>query len=192
MSKNKTNNIVFLLDETGSMEDCKSDTIGGFNNFLKTQKKSKENIKLSITLFNSSKIEKRYINEPIENVELLSKENYNPSNLTPLWDAIGTTIKELNNKKNVLFVILTDGEENSSKEFVAKTVKKLIKEKEKKLKWSFLFLGADLNNFNDAGRLGITQNYSVNKKNMKKAYSKLSETVTYYCETGITKFDNSN
>lgn len=185
----KNNNIVFLLDETGSMESCKSDTIGGFNQFLKDQQKGKNNIKFSLTLFNSSKIEKKYTNENIKNVEPLSENNYKPSNLTPLWDAIGTTINELPKTKNVLFVILTDGQENSSKEFKPDTVKNMIKEN-KKNGWNFLFLGADLDTFSDAHNIGIDMNFKIDKVNMKGAYRSLSNTVTNYCSTGKVDYQN--
>ena len=69
MEKKKFNKIVFLLDETGSMQSIKADTINGFNSFLKNQKNKEEKIKLTFILFNSNKIERRYINEPIKKVQ---------------------------------------------------------------------------------------------------------------------------
>jgi hypothetical protein len=156
----KTTNVVFLLDETGSMENCKKDTIGGFNNFLKDQKKSKQNINFSLTLFNSTKIEKRYQNVPISEVEKLSESNYKPSNLTPLWDAIGSTINDLPKLKNALFIILTDGYENYSREFSAKTVREMIEEKKKK-GWKFLYLGVDLADMRDALAMRVSMSTST-------------------------------
>ncbi len=185
----KKNHIVFLLDETGSMESCKKDTIGGFNNFLKDQKKSGNNILFSLTLFNSFRIEKRYTDEAIKNVKPLSSNNYKPSNLTPLWDAVGSTINSLPNQKKVLFVILTDGYENHSKEFSPSAVKKLIQEKEEKGKWKFMFLGADLSNFDDANMVGINFNIGVDKAKTKKMYRNISNTVSNYCATGKVTYN---
>lgn len=188
MNKKKAKKIVFLLDETGSMYPVKSDTIGGFNMFLHNQKNSGNKIKLTLTSFNGSKIEKRYINEPIENVEPFTEESYNPTNSTPLYDAIGKTIEEFNKKKNVLFIILTDGEENSSKEYRLDVIKKLIKEKEEKFNWKFLYLGVDLKNFDDAQKMGLRQYYSPPKKEMYKMYMSISETVSNYIKTGDVKY----
>ena len=98
IKKKKESHVVFLLDQTGSMESCKGDTIGGFNNFLKEQKEKKgDSLKFSLTLFNSANVEKRYVGVDIKKVKKLDDKNYVPSNLTPLWDAIGNTIQEFPN-----------------------------------------------------------------------------------------------
>jgi len=193
LKKKKESQVVFLLDQTGSMQECKKDTIGGFNTFLEEQKKNKtDKLKFFLTLFNSSKIEKRYVNEEIKNVKPLSDANYVPSNLTPLWDAMGNTIQTLPEAKDVLFVILTDGYENYSKEFKAEAVKRMIKEKEKDCGWKFLFLGADVANFNDAFNVGINFNFNINKKDMTTAYANLSNTVDHYRSTGEVKYDGTD
>lgn len=187
----KANHIAFLLDETGSMYGCKDDTIGGFNSFLKDQQESKHKIKFSLTKFNSHKVEKTYKDIDVNDVAPLSDGNYYPSHMTPLWDAIGTTIGELNRRKNVLFVVLTDGQENCSKEFSSTSVKKMIKKKEEKHNWKFMFLGADLSDFDDAFRVGIHHVFTVDKTNMRKAYASLSDTVETYCSTGKVEYDNT-
>lgn len=193
MVKKKQSHIVFLLDQTGSMEDCKKDTIGGFNRFLDDQKKSKiDRLKFSMTLFNSAKVDKRYNDVDIKDVKPLSDKNYVPSHLTPLWDAVGNTIQGIPEAKDVLFVILTDGYENYSKEFKAETVKKMIKDKEKKQGWKFLFLGADLESFMDSLKMGINFNINIDKKNMKGAYASLSNSVSHYRDTGDLKYEDKN
>lgn len=193
VKKKKESQVVFLLDQTGSMQECKKDTIGGFNTFLEEQKKNKTGkLKFFLTLFNSSKIERRYVDEEIRNVKPLSDTSYVPSNLTPLWDAMGNTIQSLPEAKDVLFIILTDGYENYSKEFKAETVKRMIKEKEKDCGWKFLFLGADLANFNDAFNVGINFNFNISKKDMTTAYASLSNTVAHYCSTGEVKYDGTD
>lgn len=187
----KKTNVAFLLDQTGSMEFCKSDTIGGFNNFLSDQKKLKNNISFSLTLFNSGDIEKRYVNENIAEIKKLSNKNYCPANMTPLWDAIGSTINEIGNKKNLLFIILSDGEENCSREFSSETVKTMIETKEKK-GWKFLFLGANLSDFGQTLSVGIRMNITTDKGNMRQTYNNVSCMVANYCRTGDVVYDGKN
>jgi len=188
--KEKVNHVVVLLDETGSMESCKEDTIGGFNNFIEEQKRSKNNIKFYLTLFNSGKIEKRYKGTDIRLVKKLSYDDYAPANFTPLWDAIGNTIKEFNKEKKILFVIMTDGQENSSKEFNAASIKNLIKEKEEDFNWKFIYIGMDLDNFDDAIKIGINTQASTSKLDVIGTFSAFSNTVSRFCKTGEVEFKN--
>jgi len=173
------------------MESCKGDTIGGFNNFLKEQKEKKgDSLKFSLTLFNSAKVEKRYIGVDIKKVKKLDDKNYIPSNLTPLWDAVGNTVQEFPEDKDVFFIILTDGYENFSKEFKADAVKRLITDKEKNFGWKFLYLGADLRSFNDAQSVGIGLHFMVDKSNMRTAYACVSQSVSGYRDTGDIKYED--
>lgn len=192
MTKQKENesHVVFLLDQTGSMESCKKDTIGGFNTFIKEQKAKKGRLKFTMTLFNSLKVEKRYTSTEIKDVIRLSEKSYVPAGLTPLWDAIGNTIQEFSKDKNVFFIILTDGFENYSKEFKPDVVKRLIQEKQDKSKWTFLYLGADITNFDDAMNVGINLNFTVDKSNMQQAYSSLSSSVSCYRDSGNVTYDD--
>lgn len=178
----KKRHIIFLLDETGSMYDCMSDTIGGFNSFIDKQISENSDMPFSLTLFNADKIEKRYVNVKITDVEKLSTENYTPNNRTPLWDAIGKTIQELN-VEEALFIILTDGLENASKEFNANSIKSLISDKEK-IGWQFLFLGAGLDDFSDAKSVNIYNTSSYQKGNSMRAFAAVSETVVGYYRSG--------
>jgi len=182
-------NIVFLLDETGSMHSILNDTIGGFNSFLRQQKEIKEaRIKFSLILFNTAKIEKRYMDMDINEIADLSTENYKPNNGTPLWDTIGNTINELAKKQDVMFVIMTDGEENSSAEYTSDAVKKMIEEQQK-FGWQFLYLGVDMDKFDDAHNIGITKHFSVNSVNTRGAYASLGKTVLNYVQTGEVEYD---
>ena len=178
-------NIVFLLDETGSMGSILNDTIGGFNSFIRQQKEIKEDVKIKFTLilFNTGKIEKRYVDADISAVEELNTQNYIPTDGTPLWDAIGKTINEIANKKDVMFVVYTDGEENSSNEYTAEAVKKMIEEQQKS-GWQFLYLGVGLDKFDDAMNIGINKHFTVNKADTRGAYATLGKTVLNYVQTG--------
>jgi len=189
--KKKESHVVFLLDQTGSMESCKGDTIGGFNNFLKEQKEKKgDSLKFSLTLFNSAKVEKRYVGADVKGVKNLDDKNYVPSHLTPLWDAVGNTIQEFPEDKDVFFIILTDGYENYSKEFKADAVKRLIEDKEKNSGWKFLYLGADLGSFHDAQSMGVNLHIKVDKSNMQGAYASVSNSVSHYRDTGDVKYES--
>jgi len=191
IKKKKESHVVFLLDQTGSMESCKGDTIGGFNNFLKEQKDKKgDSLKFSLTLFNSAKVEKRYVGVDIQKVGKLSDKNYIPSNLTPLWDAVGNTVQEFPKEKDVFFIILTDGYENYSKEFKADAVKRLITDKKKNDGWKFLYLGADLDRFDDAQNIGINLHFKVDKTKMHDTYAMTSSSVSHYRDTGDVKYEN--
>jgi hypothetical protein len=176
----KTTHVAFLLDQTGSMFGVKKDVIGGFNQLLKEQKANKKDtLKFSLTLFNSQEIEKRHVNEDIQKVKQLSDKNYTPNHLTPLLDATGRTIQAIGDKKNVLFIIYTDGYENYSKEFKKEDIRKMVKEKEGN-GWKFLFLGADLDSFADAMGMGINLNINVAKAATAQAYSSTSGYVSQY------------
>lgn len=140
--------VAFLLDESGSMDMCLKETISGFNEYVQSLKKTKDKVFLTLTKFNSVSTTIVYKNKEIHNVSKLNEETYIPDGMTPLYDAIGKTIsaltKELTNvlKPKVLFVVMTDGQENSSGEYNLEAIKKLIKRKETE-DWSFLYMGAD-------------------------------------------------
>ena len=137
---NKEKHISFILDETGSMMSIKDKTIKDFNEYLQSIKTYKG--KFTLTKFNSSKVEVVYT-KAIKDVPELTTETYKPDATTPLYDAIGKTIKELEKdegKQELLVVVLTDGEENASKEYDKKAITALMKEKEGK-GWTFIYLG---------------------------------------------------
>ena len=107
-----------------------------------------------------------------------------------MLDAIGITISELKKKKNILFVILTDGHENSSEEFTVKQIKELVEEKKEKYNWKFLFLGADITDFRDVEIFGMANYITVNKNKVKEIYGQLNKTINHFCEDGKVKFEN--
>jgi len=188
--------VCFLLDETGSMCSCKDQTISGFNEYIATLKKSK-NVVFSLTVFNSARI----VNHPaiaIADVEELSNYNYKPDMMTPLYDAIGQSInklqldlKKMRSKPKVLFVIMTDGEENCSGEFTSKKVFDMISKK-KKDNWTFIFLGANQDSWKTGRIMGLdkgnTMNY--NTVQIKSTLRSLGEATTNYCNSSMTRTNN--
>lgn len=162
--------VVFIIDKSGSMSGLESDTIGGFNSLLEKQKNENSNAFLSTLFFNDSStvILDR---EDISNVRKLRKEDYICMGCTALLDAIGDSIKHIKNihkyarKEDVpektLFVIITDGMENSSRRYRYKEIKELIEKMKKEKGWEFLFLGANMDAIKEARNIGIDDDYAV-------------------------------
>jgi uncharacterized protein YegL len=144
-------NIVAILDMSGSMQGREVETRGGFNAFLvnaqEDQQQAGGRITLSLTCFDTA-FEQVYPPTPVARVKPIGQKEYTPRGMTALHDAIGLTLSPLRfpKEEKVMVIITTDGRENSSHEWTAETVKKLITEKEK-LGWEFLFLGVGLDAF---------------------------------------------
>lgn len=176
--------ISFLIDRSGSMASVRSDVIGGFNSFLKEQKDAKEeDCRFVFTLFDSSGVDIKKF-KSIQDVPELTTATYVPGAMTPLLDAIGKTIKatsEMKKSKDVLFVIYTDGQENSSHEYTRAAVKALIKDHEE-AGWGFLFLGADMNAYGEASTIGISASttFSTAGVNTGATYAAVSDAVQGY------------
>lgn len=162
--------IVFILDRSGSMSGLERDTIGGFNSFVEKQKKEEGRALVTTVLFDTelSTIHDRV---PLEKMEKLTEKEYYTGGCTALLDAIGTTVhhigeihryaREEDRPQKTIFVITTDGEENSSREYTYPKIKKLIGKK-KEEGWEFIFLGANIDAISTAGRMGIAEECAAN------------------------------
>ena len=177
-------NIHFVLDRSGSMWETLNDTIGGFNSFVESQKKDGNGeCTMSLHQFDHE-YETIYTNKPINEVDLLTTQTFVPRGQTALVDAIGRTISNASSStdevKNIV-VILTDGEENSSKEYKYDSISKMIQRKEKD-GWDFVFLGANQDAIKTAAGLGIKQNsamtYSQTPQNVRACFSGLSSAIS--------------
>jgi hypothetical protein len=173
----------FVLDETGSMSICREATISGFNEYIKTIEQKAKNVILSLTKFNSSKIETVFTKK-IKDVPMLTTDTYIPNDMTPLYDAIAKTIKDTEKEakgKSVLCVIMSDGEENSSKEYTREKVFALIKEKEKD-KWAFVYLGANQDSYAIGQAIGLSKGNVINfaTANIKATMGYAANTVAMY------------
>lgn len=172
MKKNLTE-IVFILDRSGSMSGLESDTIGGFNSMLEKQKKGEGEALISTVLFDGQ-CEVLHDRLDIREVEKMTERDYCVRGCTALLDAIGGAISHISKvhryirpedvPEHTMFIITTDGLENASRKYSSNQVKKLIEEK-KELGWEFLFLGANIDAVETAGRIGIGRERAVNFHN---------------------------
>lgn len=183
--------IVVVLDRSGSMHTCRTDTIGGFNSFVRAQKELSVgglDATLSLVQFDDQ-YEENYMSKDIHKVPALNDSSYVPRGHTALHDAIGKSIVSLGEKLSklpesarpgkVVFVIITDGQENASKEYKVERIKELIEQQQKDYQWNFVYLGANQDAIVAAEKFGIAKesaaNYDVT--NTHHAYASLSSNI---------------
>lgn len=165
----KHTEIIFVIDKSGSMAHLSADTIGGFNGFIESQKAMDGKATLTTVLFDTNwKI--LHDGVDIKEVKPITSSDYVAYGGTAMLDAIGEIINkvqdrhdELGEEKpdNVLFVITTDGEENSSRTFKKSQIEKMIKHQTNGHGWKFMFLGANMDAVKEAESIGIAKNYSA-------------------------------
>jgi hypothetical protein len=188
--------ISFVLDETGSMAVIAKDTIGSFNTFVEEQKKLNAEVTFSLVLFSLTTMEDTYrkVHESVrlDDVKLLDRETYRPRGNTPLLDAVGSTIDSLGARlaampehdrpDQVIVVILTDGEENASKEYTLAQVREKVQHQREVYKWEVIFLGCGIDAYAVGGSLGIaraaTSSYAATASGVQKALNTASRTVS--------------
>lgn len=157
--------ITVILDRTGSMDSIRDDVIGGFNAFLAEQQSASTSTTFTLVQFDSQDpYEVLHAAKPIREVTPLTLEQYVPRASTPLYDAMGRGILDLESQiakrpegerpSRIVFVVVTDGAENASQEFDRAAITKLVDAK-KAAGWDFVFLSADMTAFHDAGAVGI-------------------------------------
>lgn len=186
--------ITLLLDRTGSMDAIRQDVIGGFNSFLAQQQALPTPTTFTLVQFDSQDAyEVLHRAVPVRDVAPLTGATYVPRATTPLYDAMGRGILDLethlakmadaDRPEQVMFVVVTDGQENASRDFDRARVNRLIAAK-KKLGWQFVFLSADLASFADAERLGVDDAarlyFSKSKQGNDAAWASASEKIVEY------------
>jgi len=177
--------VTLILDETGSMQSCKGAAIAGFNEYLKTLRQMPMPVQFTLTLFNSGKLDVRHHNVPVSQVPELTEKSYQPAAGTPLYDAIGRTLttagRDALPECKKLFVILTDGQENASREYSRDGVVRMIRESEGR-GWTFVYLGADHNAWTAGGDLGIAGHNTVQfcRRETGRTFERLSEATATY------------
>ena len=181
--------IIVILDRSGSMGGCRYETVTGFDEFVTTQKLEEGEAKLTLTQFDHE-YEVVYLEKDLKEVQSI-KDTYYPRGSTALLDAIGRTIATTNESlvmksksqlpDRVLCLIITDGYENSSKEYNRDQIKKMIAEQEKG-NWEFVFLGAGIDAVEQATSMGIkgSSAASYNTSNMDGVFTKLADKASMY------------
>lgn len=192
-----------VLDESGSMSSYRDTTISAYNEYIGgLRKESKGKVYVTLSKFDIKtdpaippcRVE--YKNEPLATVPPLTKENYVPCGSTPLYDAIATTIAALDTGvkgRNVVMIILTDGEENSSREYSrrsggAEKIKQMIAEREKS-GWVFVYLGANQDAWLAGSAFGIHESNaaSYGMNNVGVVMSNVARSTSSYTASGFTE-----
>ena len=196
---NEKTHIICVLDRSGSMCSIIKDSIGGFNTFLEKQKTLPGEATITVALFDD-KYELIYDNVNVKNAEILTKDVWFPRGNTALFDGIGKTImtEKGNFKKlgkeapaKVLVCIVTDGEENCSREYNSDSIKKLIKECEDE-NWNFIFLAANQNAFATGSRFGMSFGNTFNYTASGQGVNKMSQVMSTATASYRSMDSNSN
>lgn len=189
--------VVFILDRSGSMSGLESDTIGGFNSMIKRQKEEEGEAYISTVLFDDQ-TEVLYDRVPVSKLKPMNRRQYYVRGCTALLDALGGAIHHIGNvhkyareedrPEKTLFIITTDGMENASHRYSYDKVKKMVEKQKERYGWEFLFLGANIDAIEVAGRFGIAANRAINYESDRRGtqlnYEALSRTVSEFraCE----------
>jgi len=192
--------LVFILDKSGSMGGLESDTIGGFNAMLARQQAVEGECLVTTVLFDN-RYELLHDRIDLRAVSPMTDKEYQVGGSTALLDAVGRTVNKIGSaQKNtaedyraekVMFVIITDGEENASREFSAEKVKALIEQRKSKDGWEFIFLGANIDAVETAGRFGVAPDrafdYLADSEGTQLNFKIMTKAVTAFRKKGIVE-----
>lgn len=196
MKKNLTE-LVFILDKSGSMSGLEKDTIGGFNSLLDQQRKVDGECVITTVLFDN-RYELLHDRIDIRAVQPITGKEYFVGGSTALLDAIGKTIHKIGavqknttedyRAEKVMFVIITDGEENASRNYSSMQIREMIQRQKERYGWEFIFLGANIDAVETARRFGIDADRAVDYvpdgEGTELNYRMMSETVATFRECG--------
>lgn len=197
--------LVVVIDESASMTTIKQQTINGFNEFLETHQNLPGEALLTLVTFNT-KYNVVYNGVNVKDVPRLNDKVYSPTGMTALFDAVGRALDEVGKRYDekkkkdrpakVIFLIMTDGEENSSKEYKLKQISEKTQKRQNEDKWEFVFMGANQDAWAAGSGMGILQNinYSVNdtQSTFAKAAYYSANSRTYNINASIKNFDLSD
>jgi hypothetical protein len=216
----KTAHVIFVLDDSGSMQSCRASTISGYNEYLQLQKEDakKNNIPTFVSLykFDGRGVVCVFNRVSVEEVENLNEKTYNPQGMTNLYDAIGGVMMRINEqlanvkkdaRDSIIITVLTDGAENSSRTFTNSIIKQMVEKAEGK-NWGFMFLGANIDAFAAGSSLGFNSNNTMQynttsmantirsasqmTSRMKSAYATGLDTSQTYATMGFTDQERSS
>ncbi|SHK68402.1 hypothetical protein SAMN05216582_11261 [Selenomonas ruminantium] len=189
--------IICILDRSGSMRHLAEDTIGGYNSFLAKQRQEKGAAEVTTVLFDD-KYDKIVEAADIKTVPELTAKEYYARGMTALLDAVGRTVMDTVNRmdkdgvcparRRVLFLIMTDGKENDSKEYSKADIKSMIETAAKEYNWNFIFMGANIDSVSEAQSIGIGADHAIdydhNSSGVRQSFLRMDAAVTEMRETG--------
>lgn len=196
--------IVFILDRSGSMSGLEADTIGGFNSLIRKQKTEEGEAFVSTILFDDRQ-EVLHDRVDIQKINPMSDKEYYVRGCTALLDAVGGAIhhigtvhkyaREEDRPEKTLFIITTDGMENSSRRYTYEKVKQMVERQKEKYGWEFLFLGANIDAIDVAGRFGIKADravkYECDARGTEVNYRALSKAVSCVRNCKVEKMNEA-
>lgn len=161
--------IVCVIDESGSMSTLRQDVIGGVNEFVRKQVENKDGTaSMTLVKFNTTPTTV-YQSTPVADVPMLTDASYSPDGFTALLDAVARAVELADERcksapagTKVALVVMTDGQENASKQTTQAQLKALLEDRQKTRGWAVTFLGANIDSFATAGAIGINQNAAMN------------------------------
>lgn len=194
--------LVFILDRSGSMAGLESDTIGGFNAMIDKQKQEEGEAYVSTVLFDSESVV-LHDRVPMGQIPPMTREQYAVRGCTALLDAVGGAIHHIGNvqkyareedrPQHTLFVITTDGMENASHRYTVEQIRQKIRRQKEKYGWEFLFLGANMDAVQAAGRMGIepkrAATYRSDRQGTQLNYQAISRAVSHIRTTSAISDD---
>lgn len=183
--------ILMIIDQSGSMYSLTNDTIGGFNSMIQKFKDKKLTGRVS-TIFFNDKITTIHDRQDLDSVKDITSKEYVPSGTTSLLDAVGVSVTKLSQYPDlqeakdtqVIVVIITDGQENSSKEYSKANVKKVIEDRQN-AGWHFVFLGANIDAASEASSMGIKRENAVKYQNSSAGVRANYEAVADFAEAAV-------
>ena len=192
VSSNSFFKIIIVLDESGSMENVKNNMKNAINDLIKEQQQIKGRpTTFTLVKFND-KVNRVIKNKPLEDIKLLTSEDYNPNGSTALYDCLGDTIEWFRNEKDVLLVIVTDGQENASRSFSKNEVMRMIEDKKKNDGWTYVYLSNNLETSSQGDSLGCfnssyASNVMVDQSQFGNYMSKnLNSAISNYRQNGMS------
>ncbi len=197
MVKQGLTELVFILDKSGSMSGLESDTLGGYNSMLDKQKKVDGECVVTTVLFDHDH-ELLHDRIDIKAVTAITEKEYQVGGSTALLDAMGMAINKIRKvqtktvedyrAERVLFVIITDGEENSSREYSLSKIKALVEHHKEQDAWEFVFLGANIDAIETARHFGISadraQSFHADAEGVALNFAVISESVAEFRKKG--------
>ena len=189
--------LVLVLDKSGSMYGLESDTIGGYNAMIAKEKDLDVDTKVTTVLFNN-KVDILTDRSNINSLSDMTIKDYRVGGSTALLDAVGNTIAKISDTPGisdkdhkVIFVIITDGQENASTEYSKATIQKMISDK-KAQGWDFIFIGANIDAASEAQNLGIDADHAVKYRNTSTGVQKNFAAIAAYTRSAVQQQDDDS